>query len=525
MTGSRGSVQLTLTAFLVLLAFAPAASAAVTERPHFETRGEQRTLMVDGRPFLVLAAQADVWSMQNLDAGSAKQFEIAASMNCNTIEVPLRWAQVEPSMGAYTMAPVDWILARAREHGLRLVLLWFGSNVCGKAREVDGSGGFTGPAYAPDYVFNNPARYERVLDASGTVHGALSPEDPDTLARETAVFRKVNEHLRKVDARHTVIMWQVLNEVSVTQFGRATLQRDHSAASNRRYKSEGWKDPVRFTITQFANYIGDLTKVVAETIDIPCYINIYEDHPGVDPEVEIYLNKIPEVAFVAPDIYQFGRPRGKFKKFPGRYRKFRSGFLTRMDGFQWGRNVVYLSELTTDSYWRPDLSLFYILGKYSGSGFVLWAITKTMPPSYEALFNPRTQRLTTAGTIMQATYGAVGKAMEVISEAQGTDRFAWFVSEKGGRSEHRLQNNTVVVDSDVEGAGLIAETGTRDVTIVGKGCRAKVKTAGWSAPQVETGSWNAGQWKSAGSMSNAPTVGWIEIPFGGPQAVRVFDGN
>lgn len=523
MTGLMGIFRMTLAACLVLWALAPAAGAASIARPHYETRGGQRTLMVDGRPFLVLGAQPDVWSMEKPSDAAAQQFEIAASINCNTIEIPLRWAQVEPSMGAYNMATVDWILAQARKHDLRVVLLWFGSNVCGKAREIVQGGEFGGPAYAPDYIFNNPAKYERVIDAEGAVQAALSPEDPDTLTREVAVFRKVNEHLKKVDTRHTVIMWQVLNEASVTQFGRAALQRDFSSASSRRFKSEKWKDPVRFSITQFADYIGTLTKVVAETINIPCYINIYEDSPGVDPEVEIYLNKIPEVAFVAPDIYQFSKPL--FKKNPARYKKFRSGFLTRMDSFQWGRNVVYLSELTSDSYWRPDLSLFYILGKYSGSGFVLWAITMTMPPSQEAIYNPKIRRLTAAGTIMQATYGAVGRAMEVIGDAQGTDRFAWVVSETGGRSEHRLPNNTVVIEADVEGASLIAETGARDVTIVGKGCRAKVKAQGWKAPRVETGSWNAGSWKSSGSLKSTPTGGWIEIPFAKPEAVRVFDGR
>ena len=100
---------------MVLLTFAPAAIAAATERPHFEARGEQRTLMVDGRPYLVLGAQADVWAMQTHDGNAARQFEIAASINCNTIEVPLRWAEVEPSMNAYTMDPVDWILDQDQE--------------------------------------------------------------------------------------------------------------------------------------------------------------------------------------------------------------------------------------------------------------------------------------------------------------------------------------------------------------------------------------------------------------------------
>jgi hypothetical protein len=45
----------------------------------------------------------------------------------NVVEIPVYWEQVEPRQGALDFSLVDMIMAQARQHDVRLVLLWFGT--------------------------------------------------------------------------------------------------------------------------------------------------------------------------------------------------------------------------------------------------------------------------------------------------------------------------------------------------------------------------------------------------------------
>jgi hypothetical protein len=80
--------------------------------------------MVDGEPFLILGLQ---WACESCFhvAEMNPLFAEAARLGANTAALPLYWREVEPEPGRYDMAMLDERLARAREHGLRLVLLWF----------------------------------------------------------------------------------------------------------------------------------------------------------------------------------------------------------------------------------------------------------------------------------------------------------------------------------------------------------------------------------------------------------------
>jgi GH35 family endo-1,4-beta-xylanase len=44
-----------------------------------------------------------------------------------TAEVPIYWEQIEPVEGAFDFAIVDDLIAGARDHGLKLIPLWFGT--------------------------------------------------------------------------------------------------------------------------------------------------------------------------------------------------------------------------------------------------------------------------------------------------------------------------------------------------------------------------------------------------------------
>jgi hypothetical protein len=48
-------------------------------------------------------------------------------LHANTLEIPIYWEQFEPEPGKFDTSIVDLIIKQAREHNVRLVLLWFGT--------------------------------------------------------------------------------------------------------------------------------------------------------------------------------------------------------------------------------------------------------------------------------------------------------------------------------------------------------------------------------------------------------------
>jgi hypothetical protein len=94
--------------------------------PHLAEKNGVKQLIVDGEPFLVLGAE-----LQNSSLTSAAYMRTVwdklAAANINTILGCVTWEQIEAEEGKYDFAELDLVLADARKHCLRLVLLWFGS--------------------------------------------------------------------------------------------------------------------------------------------------------------------------------------------------------------------------------------------------------------------------------------------------------------------------------------------------------------------------------------------------------------
>ncbi|MFO1339571.1 MAG: beta-galactosidase, partial [Burkholderiaceae bacterium] len=110
-----------------LLAHAGAAGAAAPQagRPHLVQRDGRAALVVDGAPYLVLGAQ--VHNSSNYPEALKQVWPAVADLGANTVSVPVAWEQVEPLEGRFDFGFVATLLAQARQHGVRLVLLWFGT--------------------------------------------------------------------------------------------------------------------------------------------------------------------------------------------------------------------------------------------------------------------------------------------------------------------------------------------------------------------------------------------------------------
>jgi hypothetical protein len=103
-----------------------AAAMSDTRHPRLEKTASSKQLIVDGKPFLMLAGE-----LQNSALSSADYMMTAwpklVGMNVNTVLGSVTWEMIEPEEGVFDFAELDKVICDAGKFGLKLVLLWFGS--------------------------------------------------------------------------------------------------------------------------------------------------------------------------------------------------------------------------------------------------------------------------------------------------------------------------------------------------------------------------------------------------------------
>lgn len=94
--------------------------------PHLRETPTSKQLIVDGEPFLMRAGE-----LQNSSFTSSKYMAEAypklTEANLNTALGCVTWEQIEPEEGKFDFAELDESLRGARENGMRIIILWFGS--------------------------------------------------------------------------------------------------------------------------------------------------------------------------------------------------------------------------------------------------------------------------------------------------------------------------------------------------------------------------------------------------------------
>ena len=311
-------------ALLAALAGAQALAAPATA-PHLVREGERTALFVDGAPFLVLGAQAN--NSSNYPAVLDKVWPALDDMHANTLMIPVAWEQLEPVEGHFDFSYVDALLAQARQHGKRLVPLWFGAWKN------------TSPSYAPEWVKLDNKRFPRMVDKDGKPSYCLSPFGEETLKADRKAFVALMAHLAQADARqHTVIMVQVENEVGtyglVRDFApKAQAAFDqpvpaavlaHQPAPVKGAPSGSWREVYGdyadeyFHAWAIASYIEELAKAGRAAFDLPMYVNaslrdaieplapwkgnFASGGPGYDV-IGIYKAAAPHIDIESPDPY------------------------------------------------------------------------------------------------------------------------------------------------------------------------------------------------------------------------------
>ncbi|KAJ5132335.1 hypothetical protein N7448_006493 [Penicillium atrosanguineum] len=329
-----------------------------TEIPHLRKVADTQQLVVNGRPFLSLAAE-----LQNSSMTSAEFMEPIwqklVDTNINTVLGCVTWENIEPVEDQFDFTELEKVILGARKHELHLVLLWFGSFKNGIS------------TYVPPWVKTNTRRFPRAkLRKAG---GVLKTGDVLSIFHEEAckadakAFSRLLQHVKNIDSEYsTVIMVQVENET-----GLLGDSRDGSAAAEQRFNepvpsdllcflAQDWinlhtdlqanlkhfkaQSSPRGTWTQvfgesphtdelfmayhYAQYLNKVAAAGKNEYPIPLYTNVWQNyvgqdgdnefpvvvggggHPGDYPSgggtstvLDVWLRFAPSLDFIAPDIY------------------------------------------------------------------------------------------------------------------------------------------------------------------------------------------------------------------------------
>ncbi|MGH8193291.1 MAG: DUF5597 domain-containing protein, partial [Woeseiaceae bacterium] len=333
-------------AFAVLLICPPVFAQSERPVPELVERDGRFALMVDGAPFLILGAQTN--NSSNYPAMLHKVWPAAERMQANTVVIPVGWEQVEPQEGRFDFSFVDTLVAEARERDLRLVLLWF-------ATWKNNS-----PAYAPEWVKLDNARFPRVITAGGETLNSLSPHFESTLEADKKAFVALMQHLEDIDGRRTVIMVQVQNEAGT--YGSA---RDYSDTAEGLFREEvpdelledldktggDWRTVFGddadeyFHAWHIARYCDEIAAAGKAVYPLPMYVNValrnpfnpgkagtYASGGPTDNVLHVWKSAAPNIDMISPDIY---------------FRHHRT--VTRvMDLYRRPDNALYISEIGND---------------------------------------------------------------------------------------------------------------------------------------------------------------------------------
>jgi|SRR5450432_82670 len=293
--------------------------------PKIIEKDGRHALLVDGKPFFMLGGQAhnsSAWPAMMPSVWTAIQ-----KMHANTLEVPIYWEQVEPIAGQFDFSLIDTLLIQAREHKIRLVLLWFATWKNGSSH------------YMPEWMKREPNKFPNQSGLNGKLSDSPSPNFNATLEADKKAFAAVMKFLKKADTMHTVIMMQVENEP-----GSWGSVRDYSASAQKLFegpvpaellkpdllkslnhepaKSGSWQKifgedaDEYFQAWSVARFIDQVAASGKAEYGLPMYINValrdplthpkatnYESGGATDNVIPLWKVAAPHIDLLAPDIY------------------------------------------------------------------------------------------------------------------------------------------------------------------------------------------------------------------------------
>ena len=306
---------------------------STSDIPHLRKQGAATQLIVDGKPFLVLAGE-----LGNNTATSLEYMEhvwpklVDTHLNCALAAVS--WAQIEPEEGKFDFGALDGVIQGARSHNMHLGLLWFASWKNGLS------------SYPPDWVKSQFERFPRAQATAGKSIEQLSAFSEANRDADARAFAALMRHVKELDGRqHTVVMIQVENEINGLDHSPLATQahegqvpkelmdylqshKDTLTPEVRQVweaagsKSSGTWDEVFgqgggaeeiFIAWHYACYTGRVAEAGKAEYPIPMYVNSWgEGFPNAGARangapkpsvIDVWRAGAPKIDMLSPDIY------------------------------------------------------------------------------------------------------------------------------------------------------------------------------------------------------------------------------
>lgn len=499
--------------------------------PYIETVGEKRVLMVDDKPFIMLAGEVHNSNASN-EAYMEHIWKYADELGMNSLLLPISWELIEPEEGRFDFALVDALIAQARTYGKKIGVLWFGSWKNAQCY------------YAPAWVKTNLVRFERAQICKGkknirVSHGmsytTLSAFCRETMEADAKAFARLMEHIRQIDGEeNTVVCVQVENETGILGGARECSEKadelfhepvpaslinwlcSHpqlmSAELTEAFRREdtaladwetvfGEMSKEVFTAYYTASYVNYVAAAGKQEYPLPMVANCWLDkgqEPGkypsggpVEKVMAIWKYAAPSIDIIAPDIYVHN-------------------FCDICEKYEKNGNPLFIAECAAHSY--AGLREIYTIGRhhaicYSPFGFedigkpfnAMQGILFGMDTTDEALKTPQDP----------AEYAKINhllqEMMPYLGEKYGSNDLQGAISEQPKENILVFENYQfeIVFDSlfirRKNGAGLVLRNGENEFFVILCGCSMDVKSLDEMRPNidylsVEEGHFRDGVW-------------------------------
>ncbi len=400
----------------------------------------KRVFQVDGKPFFPLGGQVHNSSGYNL-AELETAWKALEAMDANTVEIPVYWCQIEPEEGQFDLSVLDDLLQGARDHGLKLILLWFGTWKNGQI------------VYAPNWVKGNPERFRRVISAAGYPLGVLSSECRATFEADRRAFSALMQAIRERDATEkTILAVQVENEPGILGSDRdyspeatatfhapvppelvSQVAQHPGTPVHHAWQAAGAREagswPELFgphagefmTAWQIAHYIDGIAAAGKAVYPVPMTINVWLGEGGrrlageypsggaVAKVLDIYKWFTPHIDIIAPDIYAASS----------------EGYRFECEAYRRPDNPLFVPE--SGRAGSNARHMFYALGRYDAIGYFAFGI--------ESMLDEEGNLLPESAPVA-ASFRAARLAIPLLLEHQGTGRIHAVVEEEHAAEQY-----------------------------------------------------------------------------------------
>jgi len=200
-----------------------------TPIPQLVPKGNRMEFQVEGAPFLILGGELANSSFTS-QAYMEPRWQGLKEMHLNTVLAPVYWELIEPQEGQFDFSLLETLVADARQHQLKLILLWFGTWKNAMSSHV------------PGWVKKDQVRFPRAKDSLGKSQEILSAFSQNNLEADQKAFEALMQFVKKSnEVAQTIIMIQPENEI-----GMLPSARDYSSLANAQFKAEVPSELMRY---------------------------------------------------------------------------------------------------------------------------------------------------------------------------------------------------------------------------------------------------------------------------------------